>query len=141
MVLGVPETSPFDVPTVFHALRWSMEAMWPEVSRINLLQAVPELKVPVFFLLGRNDHWAAPDLAEAYFEVLQAPTKRLLWFERSGHEPFADEPARFTAALIEEVLPVIRRTSQAPPPVEQNRPSHSVAPPQRPGELRDPVGR
>jgi len=105
MILGVPESSPFEVRTVFRALRWSMEAMWPEVSRINLAEMAPELKVPVFFLLGRNDHWAAPEMAVAYFEALRAPSKRLVWFERSGHEPFADEPDQFNAVMVNEVLP------------------------------------
>jgi pimeloyl-ACP methyl ester carboxylesterase len=42
----------------------------------------------------------------AYFDALTAPSKKLLWFEHSGHEPFADEPAKFNAAMTEHVRAV-----------------------------------
>ncbi|MDP1823186.1 MAG: alpha/beta hydrolase [Archangium sp.] len=109
MVLGVPESSLLEVPGSFRALKWSIEAMWAETSRLNLLEAAPVLKVPVFFFLGRKDHWVPPETSVAYFEMLMAPSKELLWFEHSGHEPFADEPARFNAAMIERVLPTARQ--------------------------------
>jgi hypothetical protein len=32
---------------------------------------------------------------------LSAPSKKLVWFERSGHEMFVDEPQRFHAAMAE----------------------------------------
>ena len=95
--------------------RWSMDVMWPEVSRLNLLELAPELRVPVFLLLGRRDHWVPPVTSVAYFEALSAPLKRLVWFDESGHEPFMDEPARFNRAMIELVRPVViaRRSQQA----------------------------
>jgi hypothetical protein len=30
-----------------------------------------------------------------------APSKTLVWFEKSGHEPFVDEPAKFNAAMVD----------------------------------------
>lgn len=123
MVLGVPESSPFEVRGIFRALRWSMEAMWPEVQWLNLFEAAPELKVSVFFLLGRKDHWAPPERAAAYFEALRAPSKRLLWFETSGHEPFADEAEKFNAAMMREVRPVVTR------PAPEQMPSSSQGDP------------
>jgi pimeloyl-ACP methyl ester carboxylesterase len=106
MVLSVPESSIFEVPTVFRSLRWSLEATWDEVTRLNLSTSAPALNVPVFFLLGRKDHWVSPELSVAYLEALHAPLKKLVWFEHSGHEPFADEPAKFNAVMLEDVLPV-----------------------------------
>jgi pimeloyl-ACP methyl ester carboxylesterase len=41
----------------------------------------------------------------AYFEVVEAPLKKLVWFDQSGHEPFVDEPAKFNAAMVEMVRP------------------------------------
>lgn len=111
MTLGVPESSLLDVPRVMRALRWSLDATFAETSRLNLLEAAPELKVPVFFFLGRKDHWVPPQTSVEYFQKLQAPSKELLWFESSGHEPFADEPEKFNAAMIERVLPVARRNA------------------------------
>jgi pimeloyl-ACP methyl ester carboxylesterase len=106
LIFGAPESSVFELPRAMRAFRFSMDAMWPEVSRLNLIEAVPALQMPVFFFLGREDHWVLPETSVAYFEALRGPSKQLAWFEKSGHEPFWDEPAKFNAAMVELVLPV-----------------------------------
>jgi pimeloyl-ACP methyl ester carboxylesterase len=102
-----PERSVVDLPNLVRGFVWSMKAMWPEVSRLNLLQLAPVLQVPVFFFLGRRDHWVPAETSVAYFDTLTAPSKRLLWFEESGHEAFVDEPEKFNRAMIELVRPVV----------------------------------
>jgi len=107
ILFGRPESSIFDLPDLMRGFRFSLEAMWAEVSNLNLLKAVPALQMPVFFFLGRHDHWVAPETSVAFFDVLTAPSKSILWFEESGHEPFVDEPAKFNASMAELVRPVI----------------------------------
>ena len=77
------------------------------MSRIDRARDVPALQMPVFFLLGRHDHWVPSAVSALYFDALTAPSKRLVWFEESGHEPFADEPAKFNALMEELVRPVV----------------------------------
>jgi pimeloyl-ACP methyl ester carboxylesterase len=89
-----------------------MDAMWPEVSRLNLTDLVPNLEMPVFFLLGREDPWVRPETSVAYFDALAAPSKKLVWFENSGHEPFVDEPAKFNATMAHLVRPVLNGSAQ-----------------------------
>ncbi len=110
VVLGSKESSILEVPRAFRAFRLTLEAMWTEVSRLNLLELAPVLEVPVFFFLGRQDRWVPPETSEAYFEALTAPSKKLVWFEQSGHEPFVDEPAKFNSAMVELVRPVVARS-------------------------------
>ena len=107
IVLGCPETSILDVPNAVRGFRFTLDAMWDEVSRLNLLERVRQLRMPVFFFLGRQDHWVPPETSLAYFEALHAPSKKLVWFEQSGHEPFVDEPAKFNAAMAELVRPAL----------------------------------
>lgn len=107
--LGRPEASIFDLPNLLRGFRFSLDTMWAEVSRLNLPEVAPTLQVPVFFFLGRRDHWVPSEVSVAYFDALSAPSKKLVWFEESGHEPFADEPARFNAAMLELVRPVVAR--------------------------------
>jgi pimeloyl-ACP methyl ester carboxylesterase len=106
VVLGVPEASIFDLPRAMRGFRFSLDAMWTEVSRLNLLERAPEFQVPVFFFLGRKDHWVPAEASIEYFDALRAPSKQLLWFEQSGHEPFVDEPVKFNAAMVDLVQPV-----------------------------------
>lgn len=106
IALGGHESSIFDLPRQFRGFRFSIEAMWDEVSRLNLLAEAPELAVPVCFFLGRRDHFVPPETSMEYFEALTAPSKQLLWFDESGHQPFMDEPAKFNRAMVDIVRPL-----------------------------------
>jgi pimeloyl-ACP methyl ester carboxylesterase len=104
-LLGGHESSVFELPSSWRGFRFTMDAMWPEVSRVNLIELAPTLQIPVFFFLGRHDHWIPPETSVAYFNALTAPSKKLVWFENSCHEPFVDEPDKFNAAMTELVRP------------------------------------
>lgn len=114
MFLGGPESSVLDLPNLWRGFRFSLDAMWPECSAVDLVKAVPALRVPVFFFLGRKDHWVPPETSAAYFQALRAPAKTLVWFERSGHQMFADEPEKFNASLLERVRPVAGAAAPVP---------------------------
>jgi len=103
------ESSFLDLPRFWRGMEFSMDVMWPEVTRLNLVIQVPELRVPVFFFLGRHDHIVFPETSVEYFEALRAPSKELIWFENSGHEPFMDEPEKFNTAMLERVRPLAAR--------------------------------
>jgi len=109
VALGTPESSLFEVRPTLRAFRAVIDAMWPEVSKLNLLELAPALSVPAFFLLGRRDHFVPPEASMAYVNALTAPSKQVVWFEESGHEPFMDEPARFNQAMKDVVRPVVAR--------------------------------
>ena len=106
-VIWSRESAIWEIPRGWRAFHASMSAMWPQVSQLNLVEMVPSLAVPVFFLLGRNDPWVRPETSEAYFNALVAPAKQLIWFDRSGHEPFVDEPASFNAAMTGPVRSIL----------------------------------
>lgn len=107
IIISGPESSIFDLPNILRGTRFSTYAMWEEVSALNLLNAAPVLEMPVFFFIGRHDHVIAPKKSVAYFEMLSAPSKRLLWFEESGHEPPFEEPEKFNAAMADLVRPIM----------------------------------
>jgi pimeloyl-ACP methyl ester carboxylesterase len=106
-VLGGQESSIRDLPSTSRGFRFSLGAMWTEVSRLNLIELEPAVEMPVFFFLGRNDHCVPAEISVAYINALTAPSKRLVWFEESGHEPFVDEPAKFNALMVELVRPAL----------------------------------
>ena len=108
--IGQPELSIFDLMNLMRGFRFSLFAMWAEVSKLNLIEVVPVLQMPVFFFLGRRDHWVPPETSIAYLDVLTAPLKKLVWFEESGHEPFVDEPTKFNTSMVELVRPVVVST-------------------------------
>jgi pimeloyl-ACP methyl ester carboxylesterase len=105
--LSGPESSILDLPGAVRGFRFSLDTMWTEVSHLNLIELAPTLQAPAFFFLGRNDHWVPVETSLAYIDALAAPSKEIVWFEESGHEPFVDEPAKFNAAMAELVRPLL----------------------------------
>jgi pimeloyl-ACP methyl ester carboxylesterase len=93
--------TPWEIPRLIRGNEVSLEAMHAELQSLDLRQAVPGVDVPVAFLLGRFDRHVDAKLAAAYLEALRAPSKRLLWFERSAHNVPFEEPERFDAAVLE----------------------------------------
>lgn len=62
---------------------------------------IDAVKVPVFLLEGRHD-WNIPSvLAEEWLDKLQAPKKKLYWFENSGHGCLEEEPQEFNKVMFE----------------------------------------
>lgn len=107
IILGGPESSVLDLPNILRGTLFSTYTMWEEVSMLNLSKAAPALAMPVFFFIGRHDHVIAPETSVAYFDMLSAPSKKLVWFEDSAHEPPFEEPARFNEAMKEMVRPAV----------------------------------
>lgn len=64
---------------------------------------ITELKVPVYFFVGRHD-WSLPaEVTEDFYKKLTSPKKEMVWFEESGHECLEEEPAKFNAAIIARI--------------------------------------
>jgi len=58
--------------------------------------------------LGRHDHNVSSSLAAAWSGKLQAPSKRLVWFENSAHEVAVKEPGK-TLMSLAHVRPLAER--------------------------------
>ena len=82
----------------------TLNAVYPQLWEVDFRKQATSLGAPVYFLLGRHDVNAPPALAEEYFKLLQAPRKELIWFERSGHNPWVNESARFVEVVVNTVL-------------------------------------
>jgi pimeloyl-ACP methyl ester carboxylesterase len=106
LFLRGPELSLLDLPNLTRGFRFTLNAMLIETSKVNLMKLVPALQMPVFFFLGRRDRWVPPETSVAYFNMLTAPSKMLVWFDESGHEPFVDEADMFNASMADLVRPV-----------------------------------
>jgi len=61
---------------------------------------VPRLDVPVVMVQGRRDQVAPGAAAQRYARSLQAPGKRLVWFDNSAHTPHLEEPGKFRDLLL-----------------------------------------
>ena len=83
----------------------TMDIVYPQLWEVDFRAQATELEVPVYFLIGRHDVNAPPVLTEQYYELLNAPHKELIWFERSGHNPWVTESSLFVDVVVNKILP------------------------------------
>jgi pimeloyl-ACP methyl ester carboxylesterase len=76
----------------------------------ELMDAITQVEIPVYFFTGRYDYTDPYSLTELYFSKINAPQKHIVWFEESAHFPFYEEPSGF-AERMREVLNATRPTT------------------------------
>ena len=109
-LLRSPDYSLADTVRAFRGMTAAQAALLPELAAIDLPHALPRLDTPIVMAQGRHDRVAPPAAAERYAELLEAPSKQLVWFERSAHMPHLEEPERFRRLLAQVRLGLPAKT-------------------------------
>jgi pimeloyl-ACP methyl ester carboxylesterase len=99
-LLRSPDYSPADVIRAVRGITATQAALLPELASTKLIDSVPRLDVPIVIAQGRLDQVAPGESAQRFYECLTAPSKELVWFEKSAHTPQYDEPAKFRDLLV-----------------------------------------
>jgi proline iminopeptidase len=90
-----------------HALGATMDVfsiLYPQLQEIDFRVDATQLDVPVYLVQGRYEARGRAELAEEWFEMLQAPHKEMIVFDTSGHRPLFEQPERFHQVMTETVL-------------------------------------
>ena len=75
------------------------------LRNLDMIDQVPRLEVPVYFMAGRYDYKTPGVLAEEFLNGLDAPAgQRMFWFESSAHVPFIEERSPFHMVMIDTIL-------------------------------------
>lgn len=74
--------------------------LYSEACGINLFERSPELRCPVYFFVGQKDRQASSTISEAYFRLVRAEKKELIWFTNSGHSLNLTEPIKFQESIV-----------------------------------------
>ncbi|HEY5249477.1 MAG TPA: alpha/beta hydrolase [Dermatophilaceae bacterium] len=123
-LLGSPLRSPdyttADLVRTVAGITSTQTALLPELAHLDLGTLLPDIDTPVVLVQGRNDQVAPGHSAQHYFDMLQAPSKELVWFENSAHMPHLEEPQAF-----KELLHKVRRATL---PGLESRTTHSATP-------------
>jgi pimeloyl-ACP methyl ester carboxylesterase len=90
-----------DVVRAVRGISASQAALLPELAGTDLISTVPRLEVPIVLAQGRNDRVAPGEATQRFYDSVKAPTKRLVWFEKSAHTPQFDEPDNFRRLLLD----------------------------------------
>jgi pimeloyl-ACP methyl ester carboxylesterase len=101
--LFVPENSLMDKANGLRSFLDTFSVLYPELNELDFRRDLPELRVPVYLVLGVHEARGRAIPATEWFEMLEAPTKERIIFEHSGHRPQFEEPEVF-ATLMARVL-------------------------------------
>lgn len=78
--------------------------LYPQLQNIDFRTQVPRLHVPVYLIEGRHEARGRALLAAEWYRKLNAPTKRLIIFDTSGHRPLFEQPELFNRVMTDTVL-------------------------------------
>jgi proline iminopeptidase len=102
-----PDYSAEDWKNRDRGLDLNLAGLWGDITKVNLF-SIKRIDCPVILFEGRHDLNVNAVLAERWFQHLQAPLKKLIWFEDSAHGVFDEEPGKTLVTLQSEVLPLTR---------------------------------
>jgi pimeloyl-ACP methyl ester carboxylesterase len=96
-----PDYSATGIIRAIRGISASQAALLPELAATDLVTTMPRLEVPIVLAQGRLDQVAPGDAAQRFHDSLTAPSKQLVWFEKSAHSPHLEEPAKFRKLLMD----------------------------------------
>jgi proline iminopeptidase len=106
-LISAPEYSLRDDVDFIGGMSISRQVMLPELMKVDLTQLGLSFQTSVMFFEGHYDPYCRSSLVEGYYRSIRAPRKQLIWFERSGHFPFFEEPQKFRDSLVQQLLPLV----------------------------------
>ncbi len=82
----------------------SFTVLYPQLQQIDFRRQVTKLDIPVYLVQGRYEARGRAELATEWFANLQAPSKKLIVVDHTGHRPLFERPAEFVAFMTDTVL-------------------------------------
>lgn len=100
--LAAKEYGILDKVNYLRGILQTFNHVYPQLYDVDLRRDYSKLSVPIYFLLGTHDINAPLSLVEDYYKKLDAPSKEIIWFEHSGHNPWINERERF-AEVVQQI--------------------------------------
>ncbi|OAB41142.1 hypothetical protein PBAT_21505 [Paenibacillus antarcticus] len=88
-----------DVIRFFKGVSISQDILLAELFANNITSIVERLEIPSYVVMGKYDYMTPVNAAKAYFDVLEAPVKEFVLFEKSAHYPQFEEEEKFAEWL------------------------------------------
>ncbi len=103
--LKAPEYTMKDAFNVAKGSSFSSVHMNYNVLDSSIYYKIRDYQVPVYFFVGKSDYVTPHVLIENYFNLINAPTKNIVYFENSAHFPFFEEPEKFCDQITKNLNP------------------------------------
>lgn len=104
LMLKQPEYGWLDRIYYLLGLMNTFNVVYPQLQDMDLRSDATHLDLPVYMILGRHDMNNPSQIPEEYFNLLEAPGKRLFFFEDSGHGMIWEEAGLYHDIMVNTVL-------------------------------------
>jgi proline iminopeptidase len=78
--------------------------IYPQLQTIDFRTDATSLEVPLYLAQGAHEARGRAELANEWFALVDAPVKKMVTFDTSGHRPLFEQPEEFTKFMVETVL-------------------------------------
>ena len=82
----------------------TFSVLYPQIQHVDLRDDARRLDVPIYLVQGRHEARARAELADEWFDAVQAPRKQMIELDTSGHRPLFEQPERFHQVMTDIVL-------------------------------------
>ncbi len=109
-----PDYNDQEISHIWDGNKFATPYLLPDLVATDLTQ-IRKLAAPLILFEGRHDMNVNSEVAAAWFDMVKAPEKHLVWFEHSGHMPMTEEPGKFLLSLVRYARPLDKRAGDTPP--------------------------
>lgn len=102
-MLSSPEHKIKDMIDIFKGMNFSLDQLFDELMAFDLKKIGLQFEVPVFIFQGDKDILTPTELAEAYYEEIEAPYKEFVLIKNAGHLACFARADQFLEELIGRV--------------------------------------
>ena len=117
-----PDYSDADLAADIEAINVVMQLL-PQLNDVDY-RSLKKLELPIFLFSGRHDYAVPSEVSSTWFEELEAPEKRIFWFEHSAHMIQFEQPGKFVRHLVEDIRPLAVEVGDAAPDDEPGTRPH-----------------
>jgi len=104
LMLKQPEYGWLDRVYYLLGLMNTFNVVYPQLQDMDFRLDAARFDLPVYIILGRHDMNNPSQIPAEYFDLLEAPSKQLFFFEDSGHGMIWEEAALFHKIMVDTVL-------------------------------------
>ena len=109
-----PDYSQQDLDAIGKGSLFSLDHLLPSLFAVDF-DHTTHFECPVIVYVGQHDYTTPHELAEQWFEHIQAPSKRLVSFADSAHMMMQEQSGRFLVHLVTDALPLAQKSGDAAP--------------------------
>lgn len=100
-----PDYTDAEISHIWDGNAFGERYLLPKALSLDL-SLIRRLDCPLILFAGRHDFNVNAELAAAWFDTVEAPSKHLVWFEHSAHLPMTEEPGKYLVSLLKYVRPI-----------------------------------